>query len=57
MMLHGRFRGYHWQRLRDSFAYAIGKGYVLLRGSFAYTTGEGNVLYLRIQLVRQRAAA
>ena len=43
--------------LRDSLADATGKGDVLLRGCFAYTTGEGNVLYLRIQLVRQRAVA
>ena len=41
--------------LRHSFAYATGKGDVLLRACFAYTTGEGNVLYMRIQLVRQRA--
>ena len=43
--------------LRDYFADAFGKGDVLLRGCFAYTTGESNVLYLRIQLVRQRAVA
>ena len=43
--------------LRDSFVYAAGKGVVLLRDCFAYTVGEGNVLYLRIQLVRQRAVA
>ena len=43
--------------LRDSFAYATGNGDVLLRGRFSYTTVESNVLYLRTQLVGQRAVA
>ena len=43
--------------LRDSFAYATGKGDVLSRGCFAYATGKSSVLYLRTQLVRQRAVA
>ena len=41
--------------LRDSLAYATGKGDVLLRACFAYTTGEGNFWHLCIQLVRRRA--
>ena len=39
------------------FAGTTGEENVLLRGCFAYTTGESNVLYLRTQLVRQRAVA
>lgn len=43
--------------LRDSFAHATGKGDVLSRGCFAHAIGESSVLYLRTQLMRQRAVA